>query len=106
MSHSLGLELVCLAILACAGLSASWIRPQFAKSSGVALAFAAPGMVLVLPALVMLHTAGLMLAAPLFSVSGLCLAAGAIFAPTRHTRFRDFERHFWAYVTHSARSLD
>ena len=100
MVHPLGLELGCLILLAAGALGAAVAHPHAAKSRAAVLGFAIPGASLLLAAAMLLALAGLELAAPVFSTGGLFLASAWVFAPSRHSRFREFERMFWDYVVH------
>lgn len=88
--------------LAGAGL-ALVVRPHLSKSLAATLSFAAPGLVIASIALWAGVRGSALFALPLGATGALFLAAAAIFAPTAQSRFRDFERRFWAHVSQHQR---
>jgi hypothetical protein len=102
---ALPIFVACAVCLFIAGLSVAKLRPRLSKHRGAALTFAAPGALVVFPGIWFAARGELVAVVPVLSISALCFAAAALFAPTAATRFAAFEREFWAHVDRSAGSL-
>jgi hypothetical protein len=86
--------------------AAALLRRRFAKDWRASASFGVPAVVCLAVA-AWLASGGATLAAIVAVVAAAnCAAAAAVFVPTKSSRFRDFERRFWAHVAHRERSLD
>jgi hypothetical protein len=89
-------------LLVGAGLS-MLARRRARQNRSVALGFLVPVPVVLALAAVQGMLLGPLAALPMLTTGVLCVAAAAVFWPTRASRFAEFERQFWAHV-HRARA--
>jgi hypothetical protein len=102
VSTALPIVVVCALCLSIAAVSVATLRPRLSKHRGAALTFAAPGALVMLFGAWFAAEGELLAVVPTLSISALCFAAAALFAPTAATRFAAFEREFWAHVARAS----
>ncbi|MBI5105997.1 MAG: hypothetical protein HZB46_13640 [Solirubrobacterales bacterium] len=91
-------------LVALAGIGGALaLRPRTGKDPAAMWSFLAPVPLLTV-AMLVAALAAPPAVVPLTAAAALCSAAAYVFAPTRHTRFAEFERAFWAHVHGQASS--